>query len=494
MARKRGTLRLTAPHARKRKSRAKQPVAPAVEETWSVEDILDDKAVVSGRNKTHEFLIKWRDCPPEQNSWEPLDNLLAGEWNPKEEVIDYLEAKYKGGMVLLEELPGKGSKGKIKYSIVTREKQREMQRKGTLDKELKESVKEISSKKSATKRAASSSSERLREQHRVELGLRADPKPRSNLLPESIVKRPTTAARRTSRVPITAPSAAESRKRKPDTTDDESSASDTSSVQILGSVSSSSSVQIIDDSSGELSEPSRKRRSMPVRAAVQRPSSPEILRGDQRKKPPPPSAGSKADKWTAEDEATLRDDLFLSDDESDADSESDSDASEPEASQTDAAVIAGPGPYKIIDHEEPVTGGGRASPSTWMYTVLLWPAGCKVPPKVPPARHTYAWCEQEYPLALQAYLQSVLRCEEQRRQRMLKEKQQKRARRVREEAEEIVKFAALEGGYELLLEFMEKGQTPGAVTLDDFPAFHRKVDAVMRQNQQGAAGSSKTNA
>ncbi|XP_055329782.1 uncharacterized protein LOC129582306 [Paramacrobiotus metropolitanus] len=109
---------------------AEQPAAPAVEETWSVEDILDDEAAANG---THEFLIKWLGCPPEQNSWEPLDNLLAGEWNLRDAIIDYLEAKYKGGMVLLDELPEKGTKGKIKYYIVTKEKQREMQRNGMLD-------------------------------------------------------------------------------------------------------------------------------------------------------------------------------------------------------------------------------------------------------------------------------------------------------------------------------------------------------------------------
>lgn len=53
---------------------------------FEVEAILDER---KSKNNESEFLVKWRNYPPEENSWEPIENLrrcqylLQKFWNSK---------------------------------------------------------------------------------------------------------------------------------------------------------------------------------------------------------------------------------------------------------------------------------------------------------------------------------------------------------------------------------------------------------------------------
>ena len=50
-------------------------VTPEGEEEWEVENILNAKTKGKGRNKSILYLIKWKGFGPENNTWEPLENL-----------------------------------------------------------------------------------------------------------------------------------------------------------------------------------------------------------------------------------------------------------------------------------------------------------------------------------------------------------------------------------------------------------------------------------
>ena len=72
-----------------------------VEEVYDVEDIVA-KRINCG---TVEYLVKWFNYPPEQNTWEPIENLDGSK-----EIIDEYEARHKEDIV--EEIeaiePGNG--------------------------------------------------------------------------------------------------------------------------------------------------------------------------------------------------------------------------------------------------------------------------------------------------------------------------------------------------------------------------------------------------
>jgi len=52
-----------------------EPIFIESQEEWEVQQILDHRL----QQNRHEFLIRWKDYPPEDDSWEPLENLKGSQ-------------------------------------------------------------------------------------------------------------------------------------------------------------------------------------------------------------------------------------------------------------------------------------------------------------------------------------------------------------------------------------------------------------------------------
>jgi hypothetical protein len=58
------------------------------ENVWEVEEILSSRT----RNKKVQYLVKWKGYSPDDNTWEPYDNLLGGA----EEAVKNFHLKNEG--------------------------------------------------------------------------------------------------------------------------------------------------------------------------------------------------------------------------------------------------------------------------------------------------------------------------------------------------------------------------------------------------------------
>ena len=58
------------------------------ENVWEVEEILSSRT----RNKKVQYLVKWKGYSPDDNTWEPYDNLLGGA----EEVVKDFHLENEG--------------------------------------------------------------------------------------------------------------------------------------------------------------------------------------------------------------------------------------------------------------------------------------------------------------------------------------------------------------------------------------------------------------
>lgn len=59
---------------------------------YSVQDIWDSKKI----NGKEYFLVKWEGYSPDENTWEPIENLENIRWM----VDNFLENKYKVGKMI----------------------------------------------------------------------------------------------------------------------------------------------------------------------------------------------------------------------------------------------------------------------------------------------------------------------------------------------------------------------------------------------------------
>lgn len=124
------------------------------EEAYEVEKILDERS----RKGCTEYLIQWKGFGPENNTWEPEDNLSCDEI-----IEDFKAKKKKKGSPSKKrkapEVPGSSKKGKVKEEIKESPKKRELAEVPVAEKKPKASSK-------VTKKEETEESPRKREASR----------------------------------------------------------------------------------------------------------------------------------------------------------------------------------------------------------------------------------------------------------------------------------------------------------------------------------------
>jgi len=64
-------------------------VAPASEPEWEIDAIVGKRSTKRGRKKKTEFLVRWKGCGPEWDSWYYDDDLP----NARQAIADYEASK-----------------------------------------------------------------------------------------------------------------------------------------------------------------------------------------------------------------------------------------------------------------------------------------------------------------------------------------------------------------------------------------------------------------